>query len=145
MTRSDAGIQEANAALAFEPPRVLLAEDHGGSILVITTFLDMHGYDYEVARSGEEAVQKATSHQYTLMLMDVKMPGIDGLEATRRIREFERKNSKQPLPIIGVTACALNGDKERCIEAGMDDYIAKPVDISYLKEKLNMAVSKSAT
>ena len=100
------------------PPRVLVVEDHLGCLTVMTAYLDICGCVYDVAQNGEEAVQKAKAGQYALILMDVKMQDMDGFEATRRIREFERDNNKKATQIMGVTAYALVGDKERCVGGG---------------------------
>ena len=121
-------------------PTILLVEDYEANILVASCYLDSFGYHYEVARSGTQAVEKFKSRVYDSVLMDVRMPELDGFEATQLIRQHEALHDRAPTPIIGMTAYALSGDKERCIAAGMDDYIAKPVSEAELKHKLRLYV-----
>ncbi len=117
-------------------PVILLVEDYEPNILVATTYLDHFGYAYDVARNGPEAVEKAKQDVYSVILMDVQMPGMNGFDATRQIRVFEQSQNRTPVPIIGMTAYALAGDREKCLEAGMDDYLAKPILEPRLREKL---------
>ena len=77
-----------------------------------------------------------------MILMDIHMPDIDGYEATRLIRRWEKKNNIKPTPIIAMTANALKGDREKCLETGMDDYLAKPVSREKLLEKVEMWMKK---
>ena len=136
MTRPVVKFETSDAAEAPAPLHILVVEDHSGCLLVTTSYLDLYGHTYDVARSGEEALHKATTSDYSLILTDVKMRDIDGLEVTRHIREFERENQKAAVPIIGLTAYALLGDRERCTTAGMNDYISKPVDYTSLESKI---------
>lgn len=92
------------------------------------------GYSADVAANGIETLQALERQHYDVVLMDVQMPEIDGLETTRLIRQ-KWEASEQP-KIIAITAYGLEGDRERCIEAGMDDYIAKPVKMEDLKAAL---------
>jgi signal transduction histidine kinase len=115
--------------------RILLVEDHQPNMLVAQTLLEEFGFQCDVATNGEEAVKKALTGPYRAVLMDVQMPGINGLDATTRIRQ---KKPSSHLRIIGMTAHALKGDKERCLAAGMDDYITKPFDPNELKAKLSV-------
>ncbi len=142
---SNAEVQESDYSLPelFEPvlagqksPRVLLVEDYAPNVLVATTFLESFGYAWDVATNGMEAIERIRDNSYVVALMDVQMHGMNGLEATTLIREAEKKNGSPRLPIIGMTAHALTGDRERCLAAGMDDYIAKPFNPEELKEKL---------
>lgn len=127
-------------ASAIEVPestyRILLVEDHPANILVATTLLDLFGYRYEVAMHAEEAFAMATTKPFDLVLMDVQMPGKDGFEVTRMLRAHEASHGKARVPILGMTAHALAGDRERCIEAGMDDYLSKPFEAADFHEKL---------
>lgn len=110
--------------------RILVVEDNHVNQKVVTAVLRKRGFCIELANDGQEALQKLeTSGSFDLVLMDVQMPVLDGLEATRLIRKEARWNS---LPIIAMTAHAMNGDKERCLEAGMNGYISKPVHPSLL-------------
>jgi chemotaxis family two-component system sensor kinase Cph1 len=115
---------------------ILLVEDYKANVLVATALLEEFGYDYIVANNGQEAVQFVKTQSFDLILMDVQMPGIDGFEATHFIREWEKNQAGGHRPIIGMTAHALKGDRERCIAAGMDDYIAKPFHPDEFKSKL---------
>lgn len=115
---------------------ILMVEDNNSNVLVITSMLDLYGYSYELAKNGKEALDKIASTHYDLILMDVQMPEMDGWEVTRRIRADEKIQGNQRIPIIGMTAHALPGDRQRCLEAGMDDYIAKPFDSSTLLQSI---------
>jgi two-component system, sensor histidine kinase and response regulator len=110
------------------PLRVLLAEDSVPNQKLAIGLLSKWGYKTVVATNGQEAVDRALSEpDLDLILMDVQMPELDGFEATRRIREAERSEGRRRTPIIAMTAHAMKGDRERCLEAGMDSYISKPV------------------
>ncbi len=117
-------------------PAVLLVEDFQPNVLVAATFLEEFGYRVEVAENGLEAFEKVKGASYVAALMDVQMPGLNGLDATRMIRTFEQKSGHPRLRIIGMTAHAMAGDRERCLAAGMDDYIAKPFNPAELQSKL---------
>ncbi|MES2205678.1 MAG: PAS domain S-box protein [Pseudomonadota bacterium] len=117
-------------------PYILLVEDYAPNILVATVFLEQFGYRCDIAINGFEAIEKIKTGDYAAALMDVQMHGMNGLEATQFIRAYEKQHNKPRLPIIGMTAHALAGDRERCIATGMDDYIAKPFNPTELKEKL---------
>jgi CheY-like chemotaxis protein len=111
---------------------VLIAEDNPSNQKVILSMLKRLGYLAQAVSNGKEALQALECGTYDILLMDVRMPEMDGLEATRIIRERWHNKMK----IIAITAYALKGDRERCIEAGMDDYISKPVRMAELKEML---------
>ncbi len=115
---------------------ILLVEDYAANVLVAGTYLETFGYSYDVVDNGYEAVEKAKMGNYLAILMDVQMHGINGFEATKLIRIHEKKEGKPRIPIIGITAHALMGDRERCIAAEMDDYLSKPYNPDELKEKL---------
>ncbi len=117
-------------------PAVLLVEDFEPNVLVASTFLENFGYRVDVAENGLEAFEKAKANEYVAALMDVQMPGLNGLDATKMIRAYEVKSGKSRLRIIGMTAHAMAGDKERCLAVGMDDYLAKPFNPEELKAKL---------
>ena len=116
--------------------KVLLVEDYEPNILVATTFLQRFGYQVDIAVHGGQAIEKTKHHNYRVVLMDVQMPGIDGLEATRQIRSREKAEGKARVPIIGITAHALAEDRERCLAAGMDDYLSKPFDPEDLRLRI---------
>ncbi|VVB71928.1 Methyl sulfide methyltransferase-associated sensor [uncultured archaeon] len=113
--------------------RILLAEDNQVNQKVALLMLKKLGYKADVAANGKEVLQALERQPYDVILMDVQMPEMDGLEATRAIRRSDLK--KRP-KILAMTAYALEGDKERCLEAGMDGYISKPVQIEELKTVL---------
>ena len=116
--------------------RVLLVDDYAPNVLVVATYLEKFGYDYDIANTGVEAVNLAKANRYVACLMDVQMQDMDGIEATMAIRDFETQEHQPHLPIIGVTAHALSGDRERCLDAGMDAYVAKPFNPSDLESRL---------
>ena len=103
--------------------RVLLAEDNDINQIVATEILKMKGIAVDVASNGLEAVDMARSGAYDVILMDIQMPELDGIEATRRIRAF-----LPDIPIIAMTAHTMKGDAEKSLEAGMQDHIAKPIE-----------------
>jgi len=125
---------------ASRPLRVLLAEDNSVNERVAVHMLEKLGHQVVVARDGQQAVD-AWSHQpFDLILMDVQMPQLDGLEATRLIRELERRGSAHT-PILAMTAHAMKGDRERCLAAGMDGYVPKPLHARELLEAVEAVVS----
>jgi PAS domain S-box-containing protein len=105
--------------------KILLAEDNLINQKVAIRTLNSAGYDVDAVMNGEQAVRAHTQHHYDLILMDVQMPDVDGFAATKMIRALPEPKNK--IPIIAITAHALIGDRERCIEAGMDEYVAKPM------------------
>ncbi|MBX7147310.1 MAG: response regulator [Alphaproteobacteria bacterium] len=119
-----------------EPIKILLVEDYAANVLVAKTFLEQFGYVCEVASNGIEAIEKVRKGSFAAILMDIQMHGMDGLEATKFIREYEEYKQLPHLPIIGMTAHALSGDRERCLAAGMNDYIAKPFNPKELEKML---------
>ena len=122
-------------APALAPLRVLIAEDEETNQLVATERMKRWGHHVTLAQNGEETLQALAADSFDLILMDVHMPKMDGLEATRRIREDEKKSGGH-IPIIAMTASALKGDKERCIQAGMDAYLSKPIHEAELIDAL---------
>jgi CheY-like chemotaxis protein len=128
-----APVREA-APPALAGARVLLAEDNLVNQRVAMAILKKLGLAPDLACNGLEACAAAKAGPYDLILMDCQMPEMDGFEATRRIREQE--GGARRVPILAMTANAMAGDRERCLEAGMDDYLAKPIAILDLKEAL---------
>jgi CheY-like chemotaxis protein len=113
--------------------RILVAEDNPANQLVALYLLKSLGYESEVVATGEGAIHALSGRDYDLVLMDCQMPVMDGFTATRAIREAEKTLGGR-IPIIAMTAYALKGDREKCIEAGMDDYISKPVTLQVLED-----------
>jgi len=106
---------------------LLMADDNAVNQKVALRLFDQMGYHIDIAADGHEAIEAVRAHAYDIIFMDVQMPEMNGLEATRRIREIERESGKPRSVIIAMTASAMSGDRERCLDAGMDDYLAKPV------------------
>ena len=131
-----AGAAAVAAAVAPRPLqglRVLVAEDNDINLEIVTTLLELEGMQVRTARDGEAAVQACADGWPQLVLMDMQMPGIDGLEASRRLRAEPRHAQ---LPIIALTANALSEDRERCLAAGMNDHLAKPIELALLLDAL---------
>lgn len=105
--------------------------------MVATELMRPLGFTVDVAHDGIEAYKKFISGNYSLAIVDVRMDGMDGLELARRIRAHEQHSKNPPLYILCVTANAIVGERDRCIEAGMDDYLAKPYNISEFQQKLS--------
>jgi signal transduction histidine kinase/CheY-like chemotaxis protein len=126
------------------PIDILIAEDNDVNQLVFGQILNGFGLSYRIAGNGRTAVEMYRALRPRLVLMDVSMPEMNGYEATRAIRALEGQNGERT-PIIGVTAHALKGDREKCIEAGMDDYLPKPVSPDRLGAKIGTWLSETVT
>lgn len=118
---------------------ILVVEDNRANQQVVIAMLEMIGCHVEIASHGREAVAMVVGGSYDLVLMDCNMPEMDGYEATQRIRAMESEGLH--LPIIAMTANVQKGDNDRCLSAGMDDYLAKPLKLSALREKLSYWLS----
>jgi CheY-like chemotaxis protein len=112
--------------------KILLVEDNKVNQMLAVSLLRKRGYDVTVADNGQEAVDLVTTEHFDVVLMDVQMPVMDGIEATAAIRAWEVDQGVR-LPIIAVTAHAMEGDRQRCLDAGMDDYVSKPIDAAELE------------
>jgi CheY-like chemotaxis protein len=117
------------------PRDILLAEDDDHNVATVGDYLTSLGYEVSVARDGHEAVAMARRHHPSLILMDVQMPGMDGLTATREIRADDDALVRR-VPIIALTALAMDGDRARCLAAGADAYMMKPVSLKALAAKI---------
>ncbi len=117
--------------------QILLAEDSLPNQKLAVGLLGQQGHDVTVVDNGAAAVREAKSQQFDLVLMDVQMPEMDGLEATRTIRQWELVTHQRRLPIIAMTAHAMKGDREQCLSSGMDDYVTKPVRAATLMETIH--------
>ena len=138
-----AAVQAAPAAARFDPGmaerhplRILLAEDNVVNQKLALRILQQMGYRADVASNGVEAVESVGRQVYDVVLMDVQMPEMDGLEATRRICATWKSGARPR--IVAMTANAMQGDRELCMEAGMDDYLTKPIRVEQLVEALNL-------
>ncbi|MDH3433061.1 MAG: response regulator [Gammaproteobacteria bacterium] len=116
---------------------VLLAEDNPVNQAVAIGMLEAMGLSVVIAGDGHEAIEKASSGPFDVILMDCQMPGVDGFQATEAIRRLQSESGRVPTPIVAITANALKGDRERCLAAGMDEYLTKP----YTSEQLHAVLS----
>ena len=133
----------ANSGPATGPPmRILLAEDNLVNQQVTVRALERTGHTVVLAQNGYEAVALASRQRFDLILMDIQMPGMDGHEATAAIREMERQTGS-PTRIVAMTAHAMKSDLDRCLAAGMDDYILKPIHLTELIQKVEQFSSPS--
>ncbi len=115
--------------------RVLVAEDNPVNQLFIGRLLEKSGHQPTIVTNGQEALEALGNQHFDIILMDVQMPVMDGFEATRRIRDSEQETARH-LPIVAMTAHAMKGDRERCLEVGMDDYVSKPIQPNQLLKVL---------
>lgn len=123
---------------------IMLVEDNKLNQRLMESSLRRFGLHIELAGNGLEAVEKyqADPHKYSLIIMDIMMPVMDGLEATRQIRIFEQIHNLR-VPIIALTANTFNADRERCLAYGMDDYLAKPLNMELLAQSFrNLGIIK---
>jgi CheY-like chemotaxis protein len=118
-------------ASSSRPLKLLVAEDTAFNQKFIIRLMEKWQYDYTIVENGRLALEALTSGSYDLVLMDVQMPDMDGIEATRSIRSLEKQTGGH-VPIIAMTAHAIKGDREACLQAGMDDYVSKPIDADKL-------------
>jgi PAS domain S-box-containing protein len=124
-----------------EQKKILLVEDDKVNRMVICAVLQKKRVNVNIAQNGKEAVDMAKKENFDLILMDIHMPLMDGYSATQFIRQREKRTNRHT-PIIAMTAYALKGDKEKCLEIGMDDYISKPLDIKQLSLLIDMWLNK---
>jgi signal transduction histidine kinase/ActR/RegA family two-component response regulator len=132
--------QTVPAPVSGEARLVLLAEDNEDNLTTFGDFLLAKGYRVMEARNGREAIERALEERPAVVVMDIQMPGMDGLEATRRFRSDARLAD---IPIIALTALAMPGDRERCLEAGANEYLSKPVSLKHLAETIAVQISES--
>ncbi len=118
--------------------QVLLAEDNRVNQIVAMRLIEHLGHTVSVVDDGQGAIDATAdpSHNFDLVMMDVQMPGVDGIQATAAIRQREQESGDRPIPIVALTAHALTQDRERCLAAGMNDYLAKPINVDALAQLL---------
>lgn len=132
----------AKDAAVSQKKQLLVAEDNAINQNVISNQLEALGYSYDLANNGEEALELMRDNDYALLLTDLHMPVMDGYTLATSIRELESKEER--LPIVAYTANALKGERDRCIECGMDDYLTKPIALKDLKSKLETILNETS-
>jgi CheY-like chemotaxis protein len=120
--------------------RILLAEDNAINQRLAARMMEKRGYTVVIANDGHQALAALDKEPFDVVLMDVQMPGMDGLEVTKALREKE-KTTGSHLRIVAMTAHAMQGDRERCLQAGMDGYIAKPIQIRELMDAIEGTIA----
>jgi CheY-like chemotaxis protein len=123
--------------------RILLAEDNVVNQKLAATFLARDGYDVTVVDNGVEAVAAVRAQRFDAVFMDIQMPMMNGFDATTEIRKIDQARGIHT-PIVAMTAHAMQGDRERCLEAGMDDYVSKPISVSELRRALRRLLPGTA-
>lgn len=136
--------QAETAYYALQGAKILLAEDEPINSVLTETMLTNAGVEVVCVENGQEALDKTKEEDFKLILMDVQMPVMDGLEATRKLRSREKKSGRKSTPVIALTALAMQGDREKCLQAGMDDYLTKPIEKSQLLGILSRYMTSSA-
>jgi len=117
-------------------PRILIVEDNLINQKLTALLVEKMNCLYDLAENGKIAIELMKTNIYDLILMDCQMPEMDGYTATQHIRKYKYGENSMKIPVIALTANAMKGDREECLEAGMDDYLSKPIDPLELKEKL---------
>jgi CheY-like chemotaxis protein len=143
LASSEHAVGAAHGESEFSPLRILLAEDNPVNRKVATRLIERLGHVPTVVHNGREALDAIVQGSYDALLMDVQMPEMDGYEATSAIRELERATGGH-LPIIAVTAHAMSGDDQKCLDAGMDAYLSKPIDPGRLGELIDLVTGRFA-
>ena len=122
-------------------PVVLVVEDSPVNRLLVASQLDQLGYRHQLASDGAQALEMLRSHDFALVLMDWHLPDMDGLEVTRLLRAWETQEPRQRVPVVAVTARAMSGDRQMCLDAGMDDFLAKPAGLDDLHRVLRQWIT----
>lgn len=123
----------------FPGKKILVVEDYFINRELIVEFLKLMDCEVDTAEDGVEAVNAFKANGYDLILMDIQMPKMDGYQATQEIRKLEEEG--QRVPIVAVTANAMEGDREKCLEAGMDEYLSKPIEFEVFENVLKKFLS----
>ncbi|MEN7343937.1 MAG: response regulator, partial [Pseudomonadota bacterium] len=140
-TDNDPTIKRHSVTTGLNAP-VLIVEDNKVNQKVTSAMLTKIGVDYDIAENGQEAYEAVQTKDYSVILMDCQMPVMDGFEATAAILNWYADCNGEPPPIVALTANALQGDAQRCLSAGMSDYMSKPFTIAQLQSKLNDIVER---
>ncbi|HEV1283967.1 MAG TPA: ATP-binding protein, partial [Bryobacteraceae bacterium] len=138
----------ASIAASGRSLRILVAEDNAVNQRVAVRMLEKMGHNVLLAGNGREALEATQRERFDIVLMDCQMPEMDGFEATGAIRQFEARlrriqEGRPPVPVIALTAHAMSGDRDRCLSAGMNDYITKPIDAAALAEVIEKYSSRA--
>ena len=134
---------QAGAESRASRQRILLAEDNSVNAEVATALVSRLGHEVTLVQDGAEVLRKLESQDFDLLLLDIQMPGLNGYETTIQIRNLERRTGRH-LPVVALTANAIKGDRERCLAAGMDDYLSKPYSPSELAAVLSRTLNPQA-
>ena len=118
------------------PRKILIIEDNANNRLLLSDILSFHGYEIALAADGQEGVTLAGELMPDLILMDIQMPGMDGLETTRRLRALQATGELRRFPIIALTAHAMASDRQASLDAGLDEHLTKPVHLDTLRSVL---------
>ena len=120
--------------------KILYVEDNDDNLFMLTRRLERQGFEVLAARDGEEGIARARETSPDLILMDLALPGLDGWEATRRLKSIPETKA---IPVIAVSSHAMSGDKEKALKAGCDDYDTKPIEFTRLLEKIRVLLEES--
>ena len=123
--------------------KILVAEDNTLNQELIKYVLESLGLEYKIVSNGKEALEEYKNNNYDLILMDINMPVLDGIEAFKQIRSYEKENNLKAIPISALTANAIKGDKEKFLDLGMDYYLSKPINIAKVKELFSIYLSSN--
>jgi CheY-like chemotaxis protein len=137
-----APVQASAPEPIFKSQRILLVEDTPINQTLETILLQRMGYEVSIAKNGIEAIEAFSTREFDLILMDIHMPEMGGVEAAEIIRTLEKNQNLKRTPIIAVTANALKGDKERYLAAGMDGYVSKPIAVDALRHEIKGLLSE---
>ncbi len=132
LEKKKSSAEEEQKNIAFEDIHALVAEDNSINQKLIKNVLNGFGLRVTLANNGEEAVNLRMKNEYDIIFMDIQMPVLGGIEATEQILKYEEKHRKHHIPIVALTANALEGDREKYMEAGMDNYLSKPIELDAL-------------
>lgn len=131
--------------LHSRPHRILVAEDNELNQRVIRELLRHRGYEVDVVDGGYEAIAALEKGSYHLLILDCMMPGLDGFDTSRMIRSGEHPNLDRTIPILATTALSSKSDRQRCLDAGMDDYLSKPIKAKVLFERIEHLIARHWT